>query len=95
MPSSISKPARIAIHDRPEPIFGVCEALGDDFGFNPNWLRFGLAPFIFWNPFATFAAYFAVGAVVLAVRLLFPDVRASEQVEVERVEAEQELQLAA
>ena len=95
MPAA-AKSARTPIFDRPEPIFGVCEAIGDDLGFNPNWLRFGLAPFIFGNPFATFAAYFAVGAVVLAVRLLFPDVRAAEQIEVQHEPAEvAELSMAA
>lgn len=65
--------AKPAIIDRQEPIFGVCEALGDDFGINPNWFRAALAPLIFWNPIVTVAGYFAVGLVVLAVRLLMPD----------------------
>lgn len=68
--------AKPAIIDRQEPIFGVCEALGDDFGVNPNWFRAALAPLIFWNPIATLVGYFAVGLVVLAVRLLVPDVTA-------------------
>ncbi|WP_347718697.1 PspC domain-containing protein [Sphingomonas sp.] len=67
--------AKPAILDREAPIFGVCEAIGDDFGFNPNWLRAAMAPLIFWNPVYTLAGYFVVGALVLLSHQVFPDVR--------------------
>ncbi|GAC1575205.1 MAG: hypothetical protein NVS3B5_06070 [Sphingomicrobium sp.] len=33
---SMPTAAKPAIIDRSDPIFGVCEALGDDFGINAN-----------------------------------------------------------
>ena len=69
--------AKPPIHRRAEPIFGVCEALGDDFGINPNWLRAAAFPLLLWQPLATVAGYAALALVVLASRLIFPDVRES------------------
>ena len=62
---------------RAHTIFGVCEAIGEDFGFNPVLLRVPLATAVIWNPLIAFGTYFALGAVVLASRLLFPDRRAT------------------
>ena len=58
---------------RSDTMFGVCEALGEDFGFNPLYLRLVLPLLLFLSPLATIAGYAAVGAVVLLSRLLFPD----------------------
>jgi hypothetical protein len=52
---------------------GVCEAIGEDFGFNPIFLRVPLAAMVIVNAAWAFGAYFALGAIVLASRLLFPD----------------------
>ncbi len=71
----MSTAAKPAIIDRSDPIFGVCEALGDDFGINANWFRAALAPLMLWQPVWTIVGYFVLGAVVLATRLIFPDVR--------------------
>jgi len=71
--STLAKPALI---DREAAIFGVCEALGDDFGISANWFRAALAPLILWQPLWTVVGYFVVGVLVLATRLIFPDVRA-------------------
>ena len=57
---------------RAHTILGVCEAIGEDFGFSPNWLRIPLAASVLISPMMAIAAYFALGAVVLASRLLFP-----------------------
>lgn len=57
---------------RRDTFFGVCEAVGQDFGFNPLWLRLAFVAPIFFFPVQTFIGYFALGAVVLASRLLFP-----------------------
>jgi phage shock protein PspC (stress-responsive transcriptional regulator) len=72
----MTKPARTPIYDRSEPIFGVCEALGEDLRINPNLLRVALAPLLFWNPVGTIVGYFAMGLFLLALRLLQPDVTA-------------------
>ena len=62
---------------RAHTIFGVCEAIGEDFGFNPVFLRIPFAASVLWSPTWAIGAYFALGAVVLLSRLLFPKARAS------------------
>lgn len=57
---------------RRDTFFGICEAVGEDFGFNPLWLRLAFIAPLFFFPVQTFAAYFALGFIVLASRLLFP-----------------------
>lgn len=58
---------------RDDTIFGVCQAIGDDFGFNPMWLRIPLAVPVVFAPWYSVAAYAALGLAVLASRFLFPD----------------------
>ena len=57
---------------RPHTILGVCEGIGEDFGFNPVWLRILFAVSVLVSPTMAFGAYFGLGIVVLASRLLFP-----------------------
>ena len=63
------------VFTRPDTLFGVCQAIGEDFGFNPNWLRVALALPLVWNPTLMFAIYAALGALVLASRLIAPNRR--------------------
>lgn len=58
---------------RRDTFFGICEAVGQDFGFNPLWLRLAFIAPLFFLPVQTFIAYFALGAIVLLSRLLFPN----------------------
>ena len=67
---------RTPIFDRPETIFGVCESLGDDFGISGNWFRAALFPLLVWQPLWTVVGYLLLAGLVLASRLIFPDVRA-------------------
>lgn len=53
-------------------ILGVCQAIGEDFGFNPNYIRVPLAATVLYSPLWAFAAYFVLGAIVLLSRVLFP-----------------------
>ena len=62
----------IALPLRSHTILGVCEAIGEDFGFNPVFLRVPFAASVLWSPTWAIGAYFALGLVVLASRLLFP-----------------------
>jgi len=55
---------------REDTFFGVCQALGDDFRFNPIWLRLAFAGAFFWNPLVAAGAYAALGTIVLASRLI-------------------------
>jgi phage shock protein C len=58
---------------RNDTILGVCEAIGQDFGFNPNWLRLAFCAPIYWNPALVIGAYLALGVLVAATRYAFPD----------------------
>jgi phage shock protein PspC (stress-responsive transcriptional regulator) len=62
----------VALPMRAHTILGVCEAVGEDFGFNPVLLRVPFAAAVLWSPTMTLGTYFLLGAVVLASRLLFP-----------------------
>jgi phage shock protein C len=57
---------------RAHTILGVCEAIGEDFGFNPIFLRIPLAAMVVVNPLWAIGGYFGLGLAVLASRLLFP-----------------------
>ena len=57
---------------RDDTFLGVCQAIGEDFGFNPVYLRIAFAAPMLFAPLAAIAAYFALGAVVLVSRLLAP-----------------------
>lgn len=57
---------------RSQTLLGVCEAIGEDFGFNANYLRVPLGAIVVVNVWAAVAAYAVLGLIVLASRLLFP-----------------------
>ena len=44
---------------RSHTILGVCEAIGEDFGFNPTWLRVPFAATVLISPMMAIGAYFA------------------------------------
>ena len=80
---------------RSHTILGVCEAIGEDFGFNPTFLRVILAATVLYSPLIAIGSYFALGAVVLVSRLLFPNAKqASQSVDVSTSDSE-DLRLAA
>jgi phage shock protein C len=62
----------------PQPVFfgredtmlGICEAVGQDFGFNPNYLRVAFGAVLVLNPVAVIAGYFALGLLVFASRMI-------------------------
>lgn len=71
---------QIALPLRNHTILGVCEAIGEDFGFNPVFLRVPFAAMVLWSPVIAIAAYFGVGAVVLLSRVLFPNGKSAQYV---------------
>ena len=86
---------QVALPLRSHTILGVCEAIGEDFGFNPAFLRIPFAAMVLWSPMVAFAAYFALGAVVLASRLMFPQPKpASQAIEVQFAPANEQRELA-
>ena len=86
----------VALPLRSHTILGVSEAIGEDFGFNPVLLRIPLAASVVYSPLWAFAAYFALGAVVLLSRLLFPNPKQASSVSAvdEIVPANEERELA-
>jgi phage shock protein PspC (stress-responsive transcriptional regulator) len=97
MTTNVTKPTPLPL--RNDTLLGVCEAIGQDFGFNPLWLRLAFIAPLFVAPVATVGVYLALGAVVATSRYFFPRIPASEQV-VEAtakpvIEEERELPIAA
>jgi phage shock protein C len=72
---------------RSDTFLGVCEAIGQDFGFSPNWLRIAFAPLIIMSPLTAMGAYLALGCVVALSRWLFP-VTAAKPAELDAREPE-------
>lgn len=57
---------------RSDTILGVCAAIGEDFGFNPLWLRLVFAGMFYFNPLMVIGTYLALGAGVAFARWLYP-----------------------
>jgi phage shock protein C len=57
---------------RDDTFLGVCQALGEDFGFNPVFLRIAFAAPLIFAPMLVIEAYLALGVVVLVSRMLAP-----------------------
>ena len=68
---------------REDTLFGVCEALGEDFRFNPLLLRVVFGAGLFLNPMLAIGGYAAAGVVVGLSRLLSPNPRQPKPVVVE------------
>jgi phage shock protein PspC (stress-responsive transcriptional regulator) len=66
---------------REDTLLGVCQAIGEDFGFNPLWLRIAFAAVLFWSPIGAFAGYAVLGAIVAFSRWAAPVPPPSEAVE--------------
>ncbi len=66
-----------SVFTRDDTLFGVCQALGEDFGFNPNYLRIAFGASLLWNPVAVVGAYLAAGVAVALSRWLAPNPRSA------------------
>ena len=60
---------------RDDTFLGICEGLGEDFGFSPNWLRLALGVALIASPVAAISTYLGLGVVVAATRWLVPNPR--------------------
>ena len=78
---------QLATFWREDTMFGVCQALGEDFRFNPFLLRMAFALGLLWAPVATVCVYLGVGIVVLLSRLLSPNPRPAARAEAEAAQA--------
>jgi len=63
----------VALPFRTETILGVCEAIGQDFGFNANWLRVPFAALILISPLWVIGTYLALGVLVAFSRWMAPN----------------------
>ena len=58
--------------NEPDKLFGVCQAIGEDFGFNPFFLRLAMLGAMFFSLPGMVVAYGALGVTVALSRWLFP-----------------------
>jgi len=80
---------------RNDTILGVCEAIGQDFGFHANWLRVALASSFYFAPYAVIGLYLGLGVVVALTRWFAPDQQKHLAALVEAEPAAEPLALAA
>lgn len=74
---------QVALPLRSHTILGVCEAIGEDFGFNPIFLRAPLAASVILDPKIAIGVYLALGLIVLISRVIFPKPKAQQSVQSE------------
>jgi len=75
----------VEFKSNPDSLFGVCQSVGEDFGFNPFFLRLAFLGLGFFSIPVTVGAYALLGIGVAASRWLFPKAQAA--VEIGKVEA--------
>ena len=68
----VAQENQVALPLRSHTILGVCEAIGEDFRFNPVFLRIPFAASVIYSPMLAVGVYLALGLAVLASRLLSP-----------------------
>jgi phage shock protein C len=68
----VAQENQVALPLRSHTILGVCEAVGEDFGFNPVLLRIPFAASVIYSPMLAIGVYLALGVAVLASRFFFP-----------------------
>ena len=61
-----------SIMARDDTLLGICFAIGQDFGFNPLYLRILFAIILFRSPVGAFAGYAILGAIVAFSRWAVP-----------------------
>jgi phage shock protein PspC (stress-responsive transcriptional regulator) len=65
--------AQLNLLARDDTMLGVCEALGEDFGFNANILRIVLAASLLWNAPVVVGLYLGAGLLVAVSRFAAPN----------------------
>jgi len=82
---------------RNDTVLGVCEAIGQDFGFHPNWLRLTFASLFYFFPMAVIGTYLGMGMVVAFTRWVAPDqaAQADHEVSLDLQDDEEPMRIAA
>ncbi|MGA9582077.1 MAG: PspC domain-containing protein [Allosphingosinicella sp.] len=62
-----------SVFARDHTIIGVCEALGEDFGFNPLFLRIAFSLGLFFSHWGALAVYAGLGLLVVFTRFAVPN----------------------
>jgi phage shock protein C len=60
---------------RDDTMLGICAGLGEDLGFNPNYLRIAVGSIVLVDIMLAVVVYLGLGVAVAAARLLFPPKR--------------------
>lgn len=81
-----------SIFTRDDTMFGVCEAIGEDFGLPTTSLRLTFALVLFWSPVAALAGYALAGLLVALSRWLVPEPVAAEAEAAQAAAANDDLQ---
>ena len=76
---------------RDDTLLGVCFALGEDFGFNPLYLRIVLAMVVLWSLPTAIAVYAGLGLPVALSRWLAPNPQPEQIAEPEATDCEGEM----
>lgn len=92
--------SQISVFARDHTLLGICEALGEDLGFNPVFLRIALSVGLFFSPLGALAVYAGLGLLVAFTRFVSPNPRQVAVAEADagpiaEAQAEPELALAA
>lgn len=69
--------AHVPLPLRNDTVLGVCEAIGRDFGFNPNWLRVAFAMTLYWAPMVVIGLYVGLAITVGTAHYFFPSPRSA------------------
>ena len=69
---NVAHEAEIEESTRPDSLFGICEAVGNQLGFNPFYLRVALIGLLFFGPAYMIGGYVGLGLIVGVSHLLFP-----------------------
>lgn len=80
--------------DRGDTMFGVCEGIGTELGFNPNILRMAIGVCLLLSPKITIAVYVALGILLFATYKLLPNRKAAPVVEIGQRKVEDAPELA-
>ena len=70
-PAQTARPTPLPL--RSDTFLGVCEAIGRDLGFHPNWLRVALSLGMFFSPLGAILTYLGLGVIVALTRWIAPD----------------------
>jgi len=82
--------------NRPDTMLGVCQAIGDDMGINPNWIRLAFAAGFFFFPWQSALAYVGLWGLSALLRKVWPDEVASTPAEIRAAQNnDSEMKLAA